>query len=303
MQVTPNLLKSLENGFNTALIDGLNSYLPNTYWAKIAMETQSKHAEENYGWLEMFPGLREFVGQRVINNLSSVPYTVKNKTFENTIAVKRTAIEDDAINLYGNVFRMQGEAAAMHPDEMMFNKILGGFDATGGLAYDGQYFFDADHVGYAANKSEISYSNVQTGSSPPWLLLDLRRNFMRPFIMQNRSTVEFTAQNKPEDDNVFMRDEYLYGVRVRYNAGYGFHQLALGSKAELTADSYRAARTAMMTQRRPDGNPLPVIPSLLVYGPTNEYAVKKLINSDKLDSGASNPWFQSVPTLMVEWLQ
>ena len=34
---------------------------------------------------------------------------------------------------------------------------------------------------------------------------------------------------KETDENVFMRDEYLYGVNARDGVGYGFWQMAYGS--------------------------------------------------------------------------
>ena len=39
-----------------------------------------------------------------------------------------------------------GMAARQHYDELVFDLIVQGFDATFGLAYDGQFFFDTDHA-------------------------------------------------------------------------------------------------------------------------------------------------------------
>jgi phage major head subunit gpT-like protein len=44
---------------------------------------------------------------------------------------------------------------------------------------------------------------------------------VKPFIFQERIAPQFTYLTKPEDQNVFLRDEYLYGVRARCAAGYG----------------------------------------------------------------------------------
>ncbi|MBM4394367.1 MAG: Mu-like prophage major head subunit gpT family protein [Deltaproteobacteria bacterium] len=61
-----------------------------------------------------------------------------------------------------------------------------------------------------------------------WFLLDLSKP-LRPFIVQILSGVEFTPKDRPDDDNAFMRDEFLYGTRSEHAAGYGLWQLAYGS--------------------------------------------------------------------------
>lgn len=52
---------------------------------------------------------------------------------------------------------------------------------------------------------------------------------IKPFIFQQRRKPEFTAMDQPNDTNVFMRREYMYGVDSRDNAGYGLWQLSYGS--------------------------------------------------------------------------
>lgn len=61
-----------------------------------------------------------------------------------------------------------------------------------------------------------------------WYLLDTRKP-LKPLILQKLEDIKFTAMNKDEDENVFMRDKYRYGVRSRDNAGYGLWQLAFKS--------------------------------------------------------------------------
>jgi phage major head subunit gpT-like protein len=82
------------------------------------------------------------------------------------------------------------------------------------------------------------YNNVLRGSldvivSPyltdttDWYLLCTRR-VVKPIIFQERVPVEF-ASLEEESESGFMRDEYVYGVRARYNVGYGPWQYAYGS--------------------------------------------------------------------------
>lgn len=64
-----------------------------------------------------------------------------------------------------------------------------------------------------------------------WFLLDTSRP-IRGLILQQRSDVpvEFSALEGGSGSEVaFMQDRYFYGVRGRYNVGYGLWQAALGS--------------------------------------------------------------------------
>lgn len=61
-----------------------------------------------------------------------------------------------------------------------------------------------------------------------WHMLCTKRS-LKPFIFQERKKAKFTALTKDTDENVFMRDEFLYGVDARDGVGYGFWQMAYGS--------------------------------------------------------------------------
>lgn len=63
-----------------------------------------------------------------------------------------------------------------------------------------------------------------------WFLLDTKRP-VRGLILQQRSDVpvEFSAMESHNSESGFMRDRFLYGVRARYNVGYGLWQAAYGA--------------------------------------------------------------------------
>ncbi len=64
-----------------------------------------------------------------------------------------------------------------------------------------------------------------------WFLLDTKRP-IKSVILQQRSDVpvEFSAlDNASSSESAFMRDRFYYGVRARYNVGYGLWQCAYGS--------------------------------------------------------------------------
>lgn len=273
MIVNAGNLATVFRGFQTVFNEAFDN--TESHFEQITMRVPSSNAEEIYGWLGSFPRLREWIGDRVIRNLSVHDWRIKNRKFESTIAVPRDALEDDTYGVFGPMISEMGREARDHPNELVFRLLGNGFSTH---CYDGQYFFDTDHLGTNAQGEEVSVSNMQAGSGPAWYLLDLSRA-VRPIIWQERVPYKFTALDRDTDEHVFMRDEYIYGVRARVNAGFGLWQLAYASKADLTKDNYEAARTAMMTLRGDHGQLLNVRPTALVVPPELEGAALRLLKN------------------------
>ena len=90
---------------------------------RIAMTMPSEGREETYSWLGAFPTLREWIGARVVQNLSASQFTVVNKKFESTVEVARDHISDDRLGVFGPVFAEMGLMAAQHRDELIFGRF------------------------------------------------------------------------------------------------------------------------------------------------------------------------------------
>jgi len=296
--VKSDIPKLLEAGLRAVFFDAYEA-APGD-WERIATVVPSEHDMEKYAWLGSVPKMREFKDERVPAGLLEHDYSIKNKTWEASIAVDRGALEDDQ---YGQIkLRVQGlaEEAKRHQDELVFGLLKDGF-AT--LCYDGQYFLDTDHSegdsGTQSNKgtSALSASSLQAAMTamvkfkddkgkamgivpdtlvvPPdlkWTALELlesiyapetatgktetrknvlagaldlivspylsdsndwflicTRRVVKPVIFQSRIPVEFAAL-EANSENGFMRDQYVYGVRARYNVGFGLWQMAYGSQ-------------------------------------------------------------------------
>jgi len=61
-----------------------------------------------------------------------------------------------------------------------------------------------------------------------WFLLDTSKP-VKPLVFQRRKPPTFIAMDRPDDEGVFTKKEFRYGVDCRDNAGYGLWQLAYGS--------------------------------------------------------------------------
>jgi phage major head subunit gpT-like protein len=296
MIINSGSLAILFRAFNTAFQKGFAGVAPT--WNKVATEVPSTTGTEDYGWLGSIPGMREWVGDRYINNLKQHSYSIKNKQYEVTVGVPRTAVEDDQYGVYAPMMETLGQSANEHPDQLVFALLAAGFATP---CYDTQYFFDTDHPVIQVDGTTASVSNMQAGSGDPWFLLDTRRP-LKPLILQMRKRPEFVRKDDAKDDNVFNRNELVYGVDDRKNVGFGFWQMAFGSKATLDATNFDLAMAAMGAMKKDNGAPLGVMPNLLVVGPANRAKAKAVIEAERLANGGSNTNFKAVDVLVVPWL-
>ena len=290
MIVNQQALRGIYTGFKTIFAKAFDDTKP--LYDRVATVVPSVAGEESYKWLGTIPMMREWIGDRQIKSLTASDYTIKNKDFEVTVGVPRNDIEDDRIGLYTPAIQSLGQSAALHPDELVFVLLPGGFTNK---CYDGQPFFsDAHKVGkktvsnkgtaklspesYAAARAVImsmtdehgrplkivpdllvtgpaletearkilladqidGTTNVLKGTAEPlsvpdlagndsmWFLLCTKKP-IKPLIYQERQKAKFVSMTAENDENVFMRKEFLYGADSRGNSGYAFWQMAYGS--------------------------------------------------------------------------
>ena len=291
MIVNSGNLRTLYRAFNAAYRDGFGQ-APADHMA-IMMDVTSMTREEEYGWLGQWPSMQEWVGERVLRGLREHSYIIRNRKFESTIVVKRDDIEDDYHGVYAPLFNELGRAAAAHPCELVFATLKSGFDQ---LCYDGQYFFDNDHPVDGA-----SVSNDGGGAGTGWYLLDCSRG-IKPVIFQRRRDYHMQYMDMLDDEQVFMSDEFRYGVDARVNAGYGLWQLAYGSKQALTQAHYVAAREAMMGQKGDEGRPMGIMPTHLVVPPTLESEARAIIKAMLIGGGDTNTYYGTAELIVTPWL-
>lgn len=297
--ITPALISSLRVGFGDEFQRAL-AETPTDY-QKVATVVPSSNAANTYGWLGQFPKLREWVGDRIVKDMKAQAYQVQNKLYEGTVGVKRTDIEDDNVGVYKPLFAEMGRAASAHADEIVFGLLAAGETTNG---YDGQPFFSAAHPVYPnvdGTGTAVNTSNLGAGAATPWYLLDTGRA-LKPLIFQERTQPELEVLDARQDEGVFMRDEYRYGVRYRCNAGFGFWQMAYKSKATLDAANFNAAMTAMMNFKADGGRPLGIKPTVLVVPPSLRAAAIEIVKNERLANGASNPNFGVVDLIVSPWL-
>ncbi len=296
MIINSGNLKTLNVAFKAAFAQAFADALVD--YDQIVLEVKSTTATEEYGWLGQTTGFREWIGDRVIQNLKQHGYSIKNRTFENTVGVPREAIEDDQYGVYTPLMAQLGQDAKEHPAELVYALLKDGFNQK---CYDGQNFFDTDHPVLNKAGVEQSVSNFQGGSGTPWFLLDTTR-MIRPILLQKRKPYNFVAKNQETDENVFTRKEFVYGVDARLNVGFGLWQLAYASKQTLDATNFSAAYAAMQGLKGDNERPLGIRPKLLVVPPTLREAALEVVKAERNAAGATNINRDVVDVLVTPWL-
>jgi phage major head subunit gpT-like protein len=261
-----NIYVGLSTVFNAAFQEG-----PPPWYEQVAMTVPSSSRSLDYKFLLDFPGMREWIGDRVIKSLSGKKWVVENQDWESTIEVFRNDIEDDQIGLYNPTVAALAQEARFHPNQLIAALIAAG---AAGDCYDGKKFFATNHP----MRKGTDGANLDAGASTAWYLIDNSRP-VKPFIFQSRKAVQLTTMDRETDANVFMRKSFLYGVDARYAAAYGMWQLAYKSTQALTPAYYAAARAAMMGLTNYDGRKLGVKPTLLVVPASLEGTARELLNA------------------------
>lgn len=159
--VTSDLLAALYTNFRT-LWEGqfLAAQNGDKLRQKLAMEVPSTTLIETYSWFGTVPQMREWIGERQLSGLVPVNYSITNKDWESTIEVERNAIEDDQLGQVMPRIQQLATEAVRSQEQLVLDVLRAGLT---GLAYDGQFFFDTDHVTPGAT-FQTAQSNKLTGT-------------------------------------------------------------------------------------------------------------------------------------------
>lgn len=298
MIVNRHNLNTLYVAFSAAFASALSAGEAQALYTQIATVVPSTTRSNEYGWLGKIPGMREWIGDRVVHGLMAHGYSIRNKPYELTVGVDRDDVEDDNLGIYTPLMSEMGSSAAIHPDQLSFSLLAAG---TSTPCYDGQNFFDTDHPVLAADGSETTQSNDLGGGGTPWYLLCTNRA-LKPLIFQRRQAPKFVSMDTETDEGVFSKKEFRYGVDGRHNVGFGFWQMAIRSAQTLDATNLQAAFTAMEGRLGDHGQPLNIKPNLLVVPSTLRWKALELLQTQRNAAGADNIMKDAADLLVSPYL-
>lgn len=289
MIINNAVLQALRTGFQTQFKAGLGRAPLVT--APFVTVVNSTTKTETYGWLSDFPIFRKWVGAKVAKAMEERAYTLVNDDYEVTIVIHKHKIEDDNLGLYGPMLEGIGQDAGMLRDRLCLDALKNGNTS---LCYDGQYFFDTDHV-----INGTTFSNNNTAATvEPWYLMDLSKP-LKPIIFQNRKSPMFVSNVSAggNNDHLFDTGEYKFGGEARGAAGYSYWQTSYRSTATLSATNYEAAKAIMQSYTDDNGERLGIMPTHIVVGSSNLSAAQKLFEAQNLAGGESNIHYKKLTVI------
>lgn len=135
------------------------------FYSRVCTVIRSGGYDEQYGMLGSVPSVREWLADRKFHSVRAAHFTLVNKLWESSLAIPKTDIEDDRLNLYGPLASNQGVRAARHPDKLLLSDIV--VNGTTNLCLDGQAFFDTDHAwGDSGTQDNDLTSAIVAAASP-----------------------------------------------------------------------------------------------------------------------------------------
>lgn len=261
-----------------------------------------------HGWLEQIKSIHEWVGDRLVRNLTVNKLSVSNRDFENTIAVSRNDIEDDQYGMFTPLIGMMGEDAESLWQMLAVEALLGngtwadgnsffcsgrklgdstitnavttalsraaveagltamrGWMLHGGAPADvrpeclvvgpaleglAKQIVEADLVSDGTSNNAVTISNVSTArmlkvrvdariTGNEWYVTG-RKGGIPAICVQQRLRPTLTRLDRDTDENVFMRNEYLYGTHARGESFLTLPFLAYAG-GQSSVDSWSAA--------------------------------------------------------------
>jgi len=125
------------------VFEAMEKITPIPWLGSVAEAVKSTDVTEKYADLGMPPPFTEWVGERTMGQLAEYPWEVANTKYQTGVTVH----EDDLyLDKTGKVqMRVnQLESRLNHLDaDLFFERMVAG---EAGVCYDGQFFYDADHV-------------------------------------------------------------------------------------------------------------------------------------------------------------
>ncbi len=139
MDINRKNMDFLFKSFSMNFASGIES-VPDT-WQKFCGSIQSGAAANVYPFLEQFGGMREWIGERQLKNVSTRKIEVVNRDFEDTVVIPRNDIEDDQYGIYATLIAQMGCNAGKIWQDLAIEALL-----SNPAWIDDTAFFTADRV-------------------------------------------------------------------------------------------------------------------------------------------------------------
>lgn len=166
MEITNAALNAIYTAISTRFRDAFASQADNSYLPFTMTETVGA-GQLKMPMLAQLTGMREWVGERVVNALSVDPLTVIPRDFELTYGIPANAIKDDEYGVFGTLFAQMGAQAANLPIDLVTELLNKAAEAV--WCDDAKFFGTTRKYGKSVisntTTEELSVASLQTAYS------------------------------------------------------------------------------------------------------------------------------------------
>lgn len=196
---------AMVKNFNVLFNEALAANAP--AWPAYAMKVNSFGATMDYMWLADTPAMREWLGGKFIKDVRGFQFSLANKDFEVTVAVRRNDIEDDQLGRYGILIPQLADEGTIMQDNLLSTLRIAGHTT---LCYDGLDFYATNHLlGKSGTQSNYLTGTGNTYDKVMADFISVRAAFRRfltdqgkPFIRQS-GKLQIMCQIPAEMEGVF----------------------------------------------------------------------------------------------------
>ena len=241
-------------------------------WKKVAYQTKSTAAQNDYAGLMDPPAVSQWVGPRVVSNIDTQHYVVENLDWQVSFEVSANEFNDDQSGMISERARSMPAAWDRWMDNTVFTRLAQG-DAAGSLGPDGVPFFAANHpVGGGTD------SNINTGAAQPlWILADSRLVKLFGGVIVQERQAPYATTFGPGSEWATLQNTYLFMHTARYGFGYGMWQSMYWTDLAFTEANFWTIYEDMCTFTDANGNYLGVKPDTIIYNTGLTAEVRRIL--------------------------
>jgi len=205
---TRGINSAIDAGASAAFIASFRMYEQNDLFAEVGTIERTQKSEARIPFLWYPPRMREWVGERLIGSLDGGMHIIPTRSYEATVAVPRTAVEDDQYGAIERAARGLASEFFRFVHQSYIDILANGATLN---TFDGQPLLSSNPATRGANnvnlvQQPLSLENLSAGIQAMGLYTepDGRPLGMRPTHLLVGPANEFRAKNLVQSQQLIM---------------------------------------------------------------------------------------------------
>jgi phage major head subunit gpT-like protein len=119
---------------------------------------------QTIGFLGSMPRMKEFVDERITEEIIAHSFSATIKEYKNGISIKFSDMNADQTGQFNLKIRGMANEASSFPDDLVVDALINGA-TTGYTCYDGAEFFDSSHTAYKSSGTQDNLMGTSGAST------------------------------------------------------------------------------------------------------------------------------------------